>query len=370
MYSVSDIALVTPLRDGMNLIAKEYIASRTDKTGVLILSEMTGAAKEMSESLQVNPNNAFEMAEAIKQAMEMPIFDQIQSNEVMQKRLQLYNEQKWATDILSTLKSVKKLQETNLTRKISPRIIDEIKEIYREAENRIIFLDYDGTLTGFHKDPQMATPNEELYAILRKLVSKVSNKVVVISGRDKETLGKWFSEFDSITFIAEHGVWIKVPQTEWSMMENIDKNWMDIIRPIINFYADRTPRSFLEEKNYSLVWHYRNSDPDLGEIRAWELKDELRDLVSNLNLEIMDGDKVIEVKNSGINKGRAASQQLANGEYQFIMAIGDDWTDEYTFGAMPQHAYTIKVGTKNTKANYYIESVEKVRQLLNTLGDV
>ncbi len=370
MYSVSDIALVTPLRDGMNLIAKEYIASRTDKTGVLILSEMTGAAKEMSESLQVNPNNAFEMAEAIKQAMEMPIVDQIQSNEVMQKRLQLYNEQKWATDILSTLKSVKKLQETNLTRKISPRIIDEIKGIYREAENRIIFLDYDGTLTGFHKDPQMATPNEELYAILRKLVSKANNKVVVISGRDKETLGKWFSKFDNVTFIAEHGVWIKVPQTEWSMMENIDKNWMDIIRPIINFYADRTPRSFLEEKNYSLVWHYRNSDPDLGEIRAWELKDELRDLVSNLNLEIMDGDKVIEVKNSGINKGRAASQQLANGEYQFIMAIGDDWTDEYTFGAMPQHAYTIKVGTKNTKANYYIESVEKVRQLLNTLGDV
>ncbi|HOP04154.1 MAG TPA: bifunctional alpha,alpha-trehalose-phosphate synthase (UDP-forming)/trehalose-phosphatase [Tenuifilaceae bacterium] len=370
MYSVSDIALVTPLRDGMNLIAKEYIASRHDGTGVLILSEMTGAAKEMSEALQVNPNNTFEMAEAIRQAMELSVAEQIQSNEVMQKRLQLYNEQKWATDILSTLKSVKKLQETNLTRKISPRIIDDIKESYRKAHQRIIFLDYDGTLTGFHKDPQMAVPNEELYAILRKLVSDTKSKVVIISGRDKETLGNWFADFESITFVAEHGVWIKAPGAEWGMMENIDKNWMDIIRPIINFYADRTPRSFLEEKNYSLVWHYRNSDPDLGVIRAWELKDELRDLVSNLNLEIMDGDKVIEVKNSGINKGRAAAQQLAKRDYQFVMAIGDDWTDEYTFGAMPQNAYTIKVGTKNTKANYYIESVEKVRHLLSTLGNM
>jgi trehalose 6-phosphate synthase/phosphatase len=152
------------------------------------------------------------------------------------------------------------------------------------------------------------------------------------------------------------------------MIEKIDKQWMDIIRPIITFYADRTPRSFLEEKNYSLVWHYRNADPDLGVIRAWELKDELRDLVSNLNLEIMDGDKVIEIKNSGINKGRAAAQQLASTDCDFIMALGDDWTDEYTFGAMPEKSFTIKVGTKNTKANYYIDSVDSVRKLLATLS--
>ncbi len=215
----------------------------------------------------------------------------------------------------------------------------------------------------------MASPNKELYTILQTLVDDTKNHIVIISGRDKETLGRWFSKFEKITFIAEHGVWVKPPKGEWGMIEKIDKQWMDIIRPIITFYADRTPRSFLEEKNYSLVWHYRNADPDLGEIRSWELKDELRDLVSNLNLEIMDGDKVIEIKNSGINKGRAAAKQLAKANFNFVMAIGDDWTDEYTFGSMPEKSFTIKVGTKSTKANYYIDSVESVRRLLKNLGN-
>ncbi len=368
LYSVSDIALISPLRDGMNLIAKEYIASRIDKTGVLILSEMTGVSKEMSEALQVNPNNIHEVAESIKEAMEMPISEQKQRNKVLQKRLKVYNEEKWANDILNALKGIKELQEKNLTRKISSKIIDVIKNRYNESHKRIIFLDYDGTLTGFHKDPQKAVPNEELYSILRNLVSDSKNRIVIISGRDKETLGEWFKDFNSITFIAEHGVWVRPPKGEWGMIEQIDKKWMDIIRPLINFYVDRTPRSLLEEKNYSLVWHYRNADPDLGVIRAWELKDELRDLVSNLNLEIMDGDKVIEIKNSGINKGRAAGQQLAQDDFDFIMALGDDWTDEFTFGAMPDEAFTIKVGTKNTKASYYIDSVESVRNLLSLLG--
>lgn len=369
LYTVSDIALISPLRDGMNLIAKEYIASRVDKTGVLILSEMTGVSKEMSEALQVNPSNIHEVAESIKQALEMSPAEQKQRNKVMQKRLKVYNEEKWANDILNALKGVKQLQEKNLTRKISPKITDTIKQKYNQSQKRIIFLDYDGTLTGFHKDPQKAIPNEELYSILRTLVSDSKNRIVIISGRDKETLGGWFKDFETITFVAEHGVWVKPPKGEWGMLEQIDKNWMDIIRPLISFYVDRTPRSLLEEKNYSLVWHYRNADPDLGVIRAWELKDELRDLVSNLNLEIMDGDKVIEIKNSGINKGRAAGQQLAQDDFDFIMALGDDWTDEFTFGAMPDNAFSIKVGTKNTKANYYIDSVESVRKLLSLLGE-
>ena len=369
LYTVSDIALVTPLRDGMNLMAKEYMASRTDGTGVLILSEMTGASKEMSETILVNPHNKADIADAIKKALTMTEEEQKNKNKIIQKRLQVYNEEKWAEDILNSLENVKKLQETNLTRKISEDITENFITTYNNTSDRIIFLDYDGTLTGFHVDPQKASPDEELYGILRALTGDKKNHIVIISGRDKETLSKWFADFPNITFIAEHGVWVKEGGKEWSMLEKIDRKWMESIRPTINFYVDRTPRSLLEEKNYSLVWHYRHADPDLGEIRAWELKDELRELVSNLNLEIMDGDKVIEVKNSGINKGRAAGQQLSNHSYDFILAIGDDWTDEYTFGAMPEEAITIKVGTKSTQAKYYTDSVETVRNLLGKLTD-
>ena len=148
------------------------------------------------------------------------------------------------------------------------------------------------------------------------------------------------------------------------MTEQINNDWRESVEPLLEYYVDQTPRSFIEYKNFSLVWHYRTSDPDLGLQRAWELKDELRTLTSNLNLEIMDGDKVLEIKYSGINKGRAASHKLGDNTFDFILAVGDDWTDEFTFEAMPEGAYTIKVGTKTTKADFYIDSVELVREML------
>jgi trehalose 6-phosphate synthase/phosphatase len=150
----------------------------------------------------------------------------------------------------------------------------------------------------------------------------------------------------------------------------MNKEWKRFIRPVIEFYVDRTPGSFIEEKNYSLVWHFRKCDPDLGNIRAIELKDELTSLIANNNLEILEGNKVIEVKNSGINKGRAASQKIAGDDYGFILGIGDDWTDEYLFEELPRSAYTVKVGFVNTKARYSVDTFNDVRKLLVKLTDI
>ena len=266
------------------------------------------------------------------------------------------------------LEDVRKLQESSYTRKVTKHVINKLVDSYQKSKKRIIFLDYDGTLTGFHKDPQMAMPDEELYRIMKKLTSNKKNTIVVISGRDKETLSRWFEEFyDNLAFIAEHGVWNKNPGSDWSMNSHIDKEWMDIIEPVLQNFVDRTPRSFIEYKNYSLVWHYRDADQEMGQQRAWELKDDLKNYVANLNLEIMDGDKVIEIKNAGINKGIAALEKISELKFDFMLALGDDWTDEYTFNALPEEAYTIKVGTKTTAAEYYIKDVEEVRNLLNQL---
>ncbi|NQU84370.1 MAG: trehalose-phosphatase, partial [Mariniphaga sp.] len=210
---------------------------------------------------------------------------------------------------------------------------------------------------------------KELYSIVKKLIAEKNNTVVIISGRDKETLSKWFKGFDKLAFIAEHGVWNKNPNEEWQMTDLIEKDWIEIIEPVLQSFVDRTPRSFIEYKNYSLVWHYRDADPDMGQQRAWELKDDLKNYIANLNLEIMDGDKVIEIKNAGINKGRAALNKIGDTEFDFVLALGDDWTDEYTFNALPESAYTIKVGTKTTAAKYYVSDVEAVRDLLNQLEE-
>ncbi|MFC2115544.1 bifunctional alpha,alpha-trehalose-phosphate synthase (UDP-forming)/trehalose-phosphatase [Bacteroidota bacterium] len=371
LYCQSDIALITPIRDGMNLIAKEFLATRAGRTGVLIISETAGASKELAEAHIVNPNNRLEISESILNALEMPEDVQISRNKLLCERLRNHNVERWADDFFHSLKEVKKIQEIKLARKFTGKMMQNLSKSYGNSGRRILFLDYDGTLMGFNKDPQKANPDKELYQILKLLSETQGNKVVIISGRDKETLGRWFPADEwKLDIVAEHGVWSREPGSDWGMIELIERDWMDIIRPILEFYVDRTPQSFIETKNYSLVWHYRNTDPDLGSQRSWELKDELKALVANLNLEIMDGDKVIEIKNSGINKGRATTINIGESIYDFIMAIGDDWTDEYTFDVLPENAYTIKVGTKTTKADYYVDGVSKVREILKELAEL
>lgn len=368
LYNYCEIALITPIRDGMNLVAKEFIASKTDGRGVLILSEMAGASKEMSEALIINPNNKSQIAQAIKKAIEMPLDEQIERNTVLQKRLKRYNIEKWATDFLNALDKVRQNEQKYLAKKLTVANKSSIVDVLKESNNRIFFLDYDGTLTDFYDNPQHAKPDTELYALLDKLAENPNNRVVLISGRDRKTFEAWFGD-KPYTLIVEHGVWIRSAGSDWEMIEQLDDSWKDNIRSSLEFYVDRTPGSFVEEKNYSLVWHYRKSDPELGLNRAIELKDELTSLVANLNLEILEGNKVIEIKNRGINKGRAAQKLLQLNPADKIVAIGDDWTDEFLFSALPADAISIKVGMANTLAGYKVENYEEVRDLLEDLTD-
>ncbi|MCG8582540.1 MAG: bifunctional alpha,alpha-trehalose-phosphate synthase (UDP-forming)/trehalose-phosphatase [Bacteroidales bacterium] len=368
LYNMSDVALITPLRDGMNLVAKEYVASRGNQTGVIVLSEMAGVSKEMGEAITINPINEDEIAEALHRALIMPLEEQKERMGYLQERIQRYSVFKWAGEFVESLEKVKKIQKEFLVKKISSGVFNEINAKYKKAAKRAIFLDYDGTLTAFHKNPQEATPNEELYDILNRLIADKKNTVTIISGRDRYTLEKWFADVP-INLICEHGVWLRKYGEEWQTLTQVNNDWMPIIRPVLERFVDRTPGSFIEEKNYSLVWHYRKAEPEQSLIRANELKDELLDLVGNLNLEIMEGSKVIEVKSGGINKGIAANKFINNEQFEYLMAMGDDWTDEYMFKELPSEAITVKVGIQRTSANYKLESVDAVRKFLRNLGD-
>lgn len=364
LYTSSEVSLILPIRDGMNLVAKEYIASRVDGKGVLILSEMAGAVQEMSEALIVNPNNRDQIANALKEALTMPVEEQKRNNEIIQDRLKRYNVERWAEDFMQGLDKIRNKQQTFISKKINSKIKDSILKKYKSANKRVLFLDYDGTLVGFQKKPEMAKPDKELYKILDVLLADKKNELVLISGRDRDTFDEWFKGKD-YTFIVEHGVWHRTAGEPWKLIEPMHNEWKETIRPVIEFFVDRTPGSFIEEKNYSLVWHYRKADPELGNLRSNEIKDELTSLVANNNLEIMEGNKVIEVKNAGVNKGRAAFKKLSNHQYDFILGVGDDWTDEYLFEELPDEAVSIKVGLRNTHARFNVESHQEVRKLLS-----
>lgn len=366
-YRVAPIALITPFRDGMNLVAKEYIATKDDGKGILILSEMAGAAKELVNALQVNPNNLHHIADAIYKALQMPEEEQIERIRAMQKVVKRNNVNRWASLFLANL-----LRVRNSSLQILKNHFDTTKEkqllrAYQQNTQRLILLDYDGTLVNFRSNPNSAKPGKILYTTLKKLSLQTGNRVVIISGRDKEILNKWFGKYH-LDLIAEHGAWHRPLGGHWEQFEQINVQWKEELAPIIQEFVDRTPGSFLEEKNYSLAWHYRKTDPGLAEIRHHELMEQLTHLITGKNLQIMEGNKVLEIKNDVINKGRAAQAILEQAPFDFILAIGDDYTDEDTFKAMPPYAFTLKVGFAETSARFNIGSVEEVNNLLQKLG--
>ncbi|WP_031429162.1 bifunctional alpha,alpha-trehalose-phosphate synthase (UDP-forming)/trehalose-phosphatase [Flavimarina sp. Hel_I_48] len=363
LYTTCDIALLTPIRDGMNLVAKEYVATRTDKTGVLILSEMTGAAQELNEALLINPNNFEEIAETLKEAIEMPEEEQKQRNSQMQKRLKRYNVEKWSSEFLDALEKTKDKSDMVKAIKIKKTQQQEMMQAFQKSEKRILFLDYDGTLRGFVSDPANAKPDPAILDLVASIQAQEHTKVVIISGRDRDTLGTWWKDVP-VTLIAEHGVWKRKSGEDWEITEKIKNDWMPQIRPILETYVDRTPGTFIEEKNYSLAWHYRNADPELGEMRANELSTVIKELASNKDLGVLDGNKVLEIKSGAVNKGKAVAKEIFNKDYSFIFSIGDDWTDEFMFEELPESAYTVKVGLQKTAARFYVEDTDHVRQLL------
>ncbi|MFT5619070.1 MAG: trehalose 6-phosphate synthase/phosphatase [Arenicella sp.] len=369
LYSKSEVALVTPLRDGMNLVCKEFIASKTDKKGVLILSEMAGAARELSEAILINPNDVNQIVEAMKTALEMPENEQIARIEEMQGKLKRYNIHRWVEVFMAQLDSIKIEQKGMNAKVINEEMTKKIVSHYQSAEKRVFFFDYDGTLRSFVKRPEDAKPDEEMKSLLLKLAENKQNKVVVISGRDRHTLQEWLGHLP-IDMIAEHGVWSKKIGKEWKKVDNIDADWKVRIQPMVELYVDRTPGSFIEQKDYSLVWHYRKADPDFGAMRARELLSNINYLIANEDLQTMEGDKVIEIKHRDVNKGKASKKWLGKDKYDFIFAIGDDVTDEDTFHAMPKDAYTVKVGLAPSEAKFNMKSTDEVREIIKRFAEV
>jgi trehalose 6-phosphate synthase/phosphatase len=363
LYRMCDVALITPLRDGMNLVAKEFIASRPDQTGVLILSEMAGAAKEMGEALIINPFHREDFAKAIEQALTMPVEEQIRRNQLLQERLRRYNVVRWADDFVQTLLSTQKTEAARRARLLTGKVYSSIVQQYRTATRRALLLDYDGTLVPFALEPAIARPDAELIETLTALANDPANDVMIISGRPRNTLMEWFGNLP-ISLIAEHGVWLRDKGAEWRMLKNMTADWKDGIRPILQLFVDRLPGALLEEKEFSLAWHYRRADPDQASLRAKELVDDLAGFTRNIDVQVFEGNKVIEVRNSGVNKGTAAQEWLAGRTPDFIIGIGDDWTDEDLFRALPARACSVRIGAATTAAQFFLVNPAAVRRML------
>ena len=250
LYRRSDIALVTPLRDGMNLVAKEYVASRINNDGVLILSEMAGAADEMQEALRVNPNDINSIANALEEAMEMPTKIETERIKGLKKRLSQYTVQRWAADFLEQLDSAKKSQALDAQKVITKQQTTKLKRSYTESIRRAIFLDYDGTLKKYSKDfsSSKSAPSKSLLETLGKLSGDKSNTIYIISGRPHDALEKWLGHLP-LNLVAEHGAWIKT-KGKWKHHHEPINGFKKNLLPVLEKYTERTPGSRNRDKNF------------------------------------------------------------------------------------------------------------------------
>ena len=375
LYRAADVLLVTSKRDGMNLVTLEYIASQNSKNpGVVILSEFAGVASILPHIFMVNPWDIVNTATTIYETLNLTNSEKIQRQTPMLKYLKGYTSKHWADAFMQSLSSLSNVQKTTCAISvINEQVIlpPEMKESITQKP-RILFLDYDGTLVPIAKQPEEALMSANTKNILKKLTQHNQIKIIILSGRQKKFLFSQFRSF-KVDLAWEHGAAFyshKSKKTTSLLHSNI-QSWYPMAFNIMSSYASHVPESHVEKKQYSISWHYRNSPQEFATFQANKLAEELNIGLANLPVTIIHGKKIIEVKAIEANKGSFIKWYLSQkniNTFSYLLAIGDDKTDEDMFQSLPHdNGFSVKVGEPPTLAKYTIRSQEFVNSFLSEI---
>jgi trehalose 6-phosphate synthase/phosphatase len=365
LYRAADVMLVTPIRDGMNLVAKEYIATRVDEDGVLVLSEFAGAAAELAEALFVNPYEVDRAAEVYYRALTLGAEERRARMRALRARVLTYDIHRWADSFLSALEAAAPAPGE------APRpALTALPEIGK-APRVVLMLDYDGTLVPHVPSPEMAVPDDELLQLLRRLSEVLRTEVHIVSGRTTGFLDRWLGEL-KIHLHGEHGAVSKEPgKRRWKRRDLPDLEWQRLARPILSDFARRTPGSLIEPKEATLAWHWRSADPAVADRNANELGLHLSTLLANEPVELLWGDHVLELRPYGLHKGLIAREVTdAHTTHALFVAMGDDRTDEDLFRSLPAGAITVGIGAEVRFVTHRVEDVAQARRFLSAVADV
>ena len=370
LYAGADVALVTPLRDGLNLVAKEYVACKSSGDGVLLLSEFAGAAAEMGEALLVNPYDEEGLSATIARALSISETEKRERMMALYRRVHKNNVFAWGDRFIKNLTTAVQTRFEQPHNEPLPLEKKQLLDSFDQAQSRLLMLDYDGTLAPFAVLPQSAVPGSNVLTILERLAHDETSIVALISGRSRADLERWFAGIPNLWIAAEHGAELWSPISGyWEQPHHAASDeWKKCVYPILEHFVDRTPGSFIEEKEFSLVWHYRMADPEFGDWLANDLVANLDHMLAESPVKTVKGQKTVEVKSLWANKGQVYSRLLPSGAVpDFILAAGDDVTDEDLFARLPESAWTIHVGRNQSRAKYYLSNPDEMVALLAQL---
>ncbi|KAL1299779.1 alpha,alpha-trehalose-phosphate synthase [UDP-forming] 1 isoform X1 [Arachis ipaensis] len=319
LYAVTDVALVTSLRDGMNLVSYEFVACQAKKKGVLILSEFAGAAQSLGAgAILVNPWNITEVAAAIDKALNMEPVERQNRHKHNFEHVTQHTAQEWAETFVSELNDT--VVEAQLrTKQAPPRLPTKTAiERYLQSSNRLLILGFNGTLTepvekrGDQFKEMELTVHPELKQPLKELCSDPKTTIVVLSGSGRAVLDQNFKEYD-MWLAAENGMFLNPSKGEWmtTMPEQLNMEWVDSLKHVFLYFRERTPRSCFEEREASLVWNYKHADVEFGRVQARDMLQHLwTGPISNASVEVVQGSRSVEVRAAGVTKGAAIDRIL------------------------------------------------------------
>lgn len=369
LYRRAHVALVSPLRDGMNLVAKEYVAARNDEKGVLVLSEMAGAAKELLEAIIVNPNSREEMSEALEQALDMTETEQRNRMRSLRERLLESPVHNWGEEFVRKMEYCALQARSYLRRSLTGNDISAMAAQAGRSKKGLLVLDYDGTLMPLMNNPHSVAPDAQLKEMLFELAEGDRMEVVILSGRSRKDLEIWLSDLP-LTLVAEHGAWVKWKgEKSWkSLFDSSSPEWMADVHQALDSFVESIPGSWVEEKERSLVWHYRRAEQGSADVAAKDLVFHLVSLLGEYPVRVVPGNRSIEIRCIQTGKGVFVRQQLNLERFDFVFAAGDDLTDEDLFGALPSSAVSVKVGSGFSKARFRVRDHLELRRVLSEIS--
>ncbi len=369
-YKIGDFMVVTPLRDGLNLVAKEFVAARSDDDGVLILSEFAGAAAEMGEALIVNPFDIEGVAEKLYEALVMPAGERQRRMQALRGRITAYNNVEWAQDFQRAWEEATDPPPGEGAKLTGAELVEVVGQL-RSLRIKRLFIDYDGTLTPIRRTPEEAIPTPEVTSAIKRLTARRDIEVTILTGRPRSFCDEHFAGL-GLGFVAEHSAFFKkAGEDRWTAVFN-QEEWLRVRGAVLQHlesFVKRIPGSFIEEKETSLVLHYRKAEPVFAHAQALELKESLAQILSNTPYTAFKAKRALEVKPAAANKGLAVVQLLAEdpGDLPFLTA-GDDLGDEAMFRVFPERNISVHVGFGTSFARYRVDSPAALWDILDRLA--
>ncbi|KAL4173817.1 hypothetical protein KRP22_005764 [Phytophthora ramorum] len=316
LYNLADVCLVTSIRDGMNLVSHEYVMCQSQSCephregpGVLILSEFAGSAQSLSGAIRVNPWNTTDMANALGYALELPLMEREYRQTNLYRYVKTHTASFWGRSFLTDLEDAVSRPRAVVKKLVRLPSI-EVLGAYARSRHRLLVLDYEGTLFddptsagGPSQQRGVAPPKPFVKRLVEALANDPKNTVVLVSDHERNVIESWLTD-RRVGVVAESGYFYRLPNDdEWQIMtEDTDPSWKKVVRPIMQYFTERTPGSRIDSKESSLTWHYGETDPIFGPMQARDMQVNLEDVLCNLPLEVVQGTNRVEVRLQGVTK--------------------------------------------------------------------